>query len=316
METYEPNQTPTSDKEECAQNRKGPFFRTSELNETTPVWKKVTLFVTGFLGLQVIAMMVQIIVMMTPLFDKEQQNFTILGQTLVNFISYILLLALLLVIVFIGQDRMAKKVIRPFRKKETYLYGLLAFFVILLINIIFSYLSNLIPDSSSNANQTGIESMMNAYPILVILMTVIIAPICEELTYRAGLLDLLGRRNRLLGILISSLIFGLIHFDYTPILKLISPDQGYYQGSEFIRYTAEQLANLKENYLHAFYIELINFPVYLLSGITLAFAYCYTGHISTSMFAHFLVNAFSALSFFLSKTGGNSSESIFRIFLK
>ncbi len=316
METFEPKPTSSSDRNQNNRGDRKVFFGDSLLNETTPTWKKASLFVMGFLGLQAIAMIVQIIMMVTPLFDKNSQSFTLLGQTLINFISYVLLLGVLLLFVFIGSDKMAKKIIMPFKKKETYLYGALAFLLILLINLVFSFLSNLIPDSSSNANQAGIETMMNTYPVLVILMTVIIAPICEELTYRAGLLDLVGKRNRLLGIIISSIIFGLIHFDYTPILNLLVPDQGYYQGGEFIRYTAEELASLKETYLHSLYIELINFPVYLLSGITLALAYCHTGKLSTSMFAHFLVNAFSAISFFASRSGGNTSESIFRIFLK
>ena len=303
------------------QNNQKRTFAISDLNETTPLWKKIVFFAVGFLGLQLIALIVQIIIMTTKLFDRSTMNFTILGSTLVNFITYVIICGILVLICFLGKDGAAKKIYTPFKKKETYTWGAIGFGLVLAINIFFSLIYNFLPDFEQNANQMGINEMLNAYPFLVFIMTAIMAPIVEEITYRAGLCDLIGKKNRWLGIILSAVLFGLIHFDFSPILSLIAPSKGYYESAgQFVEYTAEQLAKIKEVNLHALFIELENLPVYICSGIALAFVYCKTGNLSTSMFAHCLVNSYSFLSFIANKAmqngGSDSITSAFRIFFR
>ena len=322
MEIYTPEQNNVENQNKPEnQNNQKRTFAVSALNETTPLWKKVTFFCVGFLGLQVIALIVQLILMTTKLFDRTTMSFTILGSTLVNFITYVLICGILLLICFLGKDNAAKKIYTPFKKKETYTWGLVGFGLVLAINIFFSLIYNLLPDFEQNANQMGINQMLSSYPFLVFIMTAIMAPIVEEITYRAGLCDLIGKKNRWLGIILSAVLFGFIHFDFSPILSLIAPSKGYYESAgQFVEYTAEQLAMLKEVNLHALFIELENLPVYIFSGIALAFVYCKTGNLSTSMFAHCLVNSYSFLSFIANKAmqngGSDSITSAFRIFFR
>jgi membrane protease YdiL (CAAX protease family) len=47
--------------------------------------------------------------------------------------------------------------------------------------------------------------------------------------------------------------------------------------------------------INNFLVELMNLPVYILSGFTFAFFYCFTGKIATSMFAHSLNNTLSVI---------------------
>ena len=318
--TPEQNNVENQDEPEKQNNQKR-TFAISDLNETTPLWKKIVFFAVGFLGLQLIALIVQIIIMTTKLFDRSTMNFTILGSTLVNFITYVISCGILFLICFLGKDGAAKKIYTPFKKKETYTWGAIGFGLVLAINIFFSLIYNFLPDFEQNANQMGINEMLNAYPFLVFIMTAIMAPIVEEITYRAGLCDLIGKKNRWLGIILSAVLFGLIHFDFSPILSLIAPSKGYYESAgQFVEYTAEQLAKIKEVNLHALFIELENLPVYICSGIALAFVYCKTGNLSTSMFAHCLVNSYSFLSFIANKAmqngGSDSITSAFRIFFR
>lgn len=322
MEIYTPEQNNVENQNEPEkQNNQKRTFAISDLNETTPLWKKIVFFAVGFLGLQLIALIVQIIIMTTKLFDRSTMSFTILGSTLVNFITYVIICGILVLICFLGKDGAAKKIYAPFKKKETYTWGAIGFGLVLAINIFFSLIYNFLPDFEQNANQMGINEMLNAYPFLVFIMTAIMAPIVEEITYRAGLCDLIGKKNRWLGIILSAVLFGLIHFDFSPILSLIAPSKGYYESAgQFVEYTAEQLAKIKEVNLHALFIELENLPVYICSGIALAFVYCKTGNLSTSMFAHCLVNSCSFLSFIANKAmqngGSDSITSAFRIFFR
>lgn len=322
MEIYTPEQNNVENQNEPEkQNNQKRTFAISDLNETTPLWKKIVFFAVGFLGLHLIALIVSAILMTTKLFDRSTMNFTILGSTLVNFITYVIICGILVLICFLGKDGAAKKIYTPFKKKETYTWGAIGFGLVLAINIFFSLIYNFLPDFEQNANQMGINEMLNAYPFLVFIMTAIMAPIVEEITYRAGLCDLIGKKNRWLGIILSAVLFGLIHFDFSPILSLIAPSKGYYESAgQFVEYTAEQLAKIKEVNLHALFIELENLPVYILSGIALAFVYCKTGNLSTSMFAHCLVNSYSFLGFIANKAmqngGSDSITSAFRIFFR
>ena len=64
------------------------------------------------------------------------------------------------------------------------------------------------------ANQYYIENMAFAYPILVIIMTVVFAPFVEEVVFRLAFMKGLERWPWV-GILGSSFIFGLMHVIFT-----------------------------------------------------------------------------------------------------
>lgn len=49
-------------------------------------------------------------------------------------------------------------------------------------------------DNTVNDNQAAIEIMTRVVPVPMFIMTVIFAPICEEVTYRLGLFNVLRRK--------------------------------------------------------------------------------------------------------------------------
>ena len=77
-----------------------------------------------------------------------------------------------------------------------------------LVNILFSLMYSGIPYYGSNDNQETITQSVGSNPVLMFFSVAIFAPICEELTYRIGLVDSIGHKKRWLGVLLSSLIFG------------------------------------------------------------------------------------------------------------
>ncbi len=303
-------------------SEKRSLFAYSELNETTPTWKKIVLFVVGYLGFQLIATLVSIVITLTPLYDRSTQTLSLLGSTLINFISYLIGAGVIIGICFIGKDNAAKKIFVPFKDKKTYVWGGIGFLMLIAVGILFNLLYSFIPGYKENSNQSSLDTMGRSYPFLVFFMASILAPIVEEITYRAGLCDLLGKKNRWLGIILSSILFGLIHFDFSAVLALLSPKTGYTDSmGQFVQYTAEQLAKIKETNLNALYVELMNLPNYILCGVVLGFVYCRTGSLSTSIFTHFLNNAYSTLSIIIINSMNNgsasdSASSIIRIFLK
>ena len=117
--------------------------------------------------------------------------------------------------------------------------------------------------TGSNANEQGVDAITTSYPILSLLIFGIVGPICEELTYRAGLFTAIKKYNRIFAYIGTAVIFGLIHFDFssfgTP--SLIS--------------------------------ELINIPSYIVSGLLLCYFYDYKG-IGASTIAH-ITNNFIAI---------------------
>lgn len=129
----------------------------------------------------------------------------------------------------------------------------------------FSHLYGLLTSgiSGSNTNQEIALGIANTYKIPSIFILGIIGPIVEELTYRAGLFELLKKtiKNKVPAYIITSIFFAFIHFNF-----------------------------LAENIV----VELISLPVYLLAGFALSFTYDKLGLVG-SIAAHILNNILSIL---------------------
>ena len=139
----------------------------------------------------------------------------------------------------------------------------------------FNLLYSLVPFYGDNENQLLIESSIKNDPVLMFFSVSIFAPFVEEFTYRIGLVDSIGHKRRWLGVLLSSVIFGAIHFDWSSLFSYIIG--GAESGIE-----PEAILN-----------ELMNLPVYIGSGVVLGFVYALSGKISSSLFAHALNNTIS-----------------------
>ena len=68
----------------------------------------------------------------------------------------------------------------------------------------------LCPDFA-NANDGAVNDMLAQSPQLITLGTVLLAPVAEELMYRALIFRSVYNRNRALGYLVSTVLFGAIH---------------------------------------------------------------------------------------------------------
>lgn len=257
------------------------FLHPSERNFGVPFWEKLVFFLRGFIGLSILSTLVSAILRATPYFNVETSELTPKGNALLMFFSYGLLLAAFLLFLFFDGRKTYCKLFKDFGNFKTYIYGLAGFFALILINIFFNSIYNvLIPDYGANANQTSIETRRKASPFFSIVTVVLFAPFCEEMTYRAGLLDRVGKRKRIVGVIVSALVFGLIHFDFSSgLLRIVSA------GNQ----------EAFEAYRMSFVNELLNLPVYVFSGAILGLTYVSSGKLGSSMVSHLRLNALSSI---------------------
>lgn len=237
-----------------------------------PVWKHLAFFIVGWLGLKVIGTIISTIVVTiyrSNGIDLKLEEFfqdAVIANMIVNVVTYVLLAITLLLIC--GKSSL-KEIGKQFKIKNALIDGIAYGAFLLIASTAVTMLINLIRggDNTVNDNQAAIEIMTRVVPVPMFIMTVIFAPICEEVTYRLGLFNVLRRKNRWLAYVCASLIFAFIHFTI--------PDQGETFNAD--------LAN-----------EFWNIPSYIVSGIVLCRAYEKHQNIATSMIAH-AINNFVAI---------------------
>ncbi len=201
-----------------------------------------------------------------------------------------------------------KTFLEGFKDKKTYIYAALGVILIFAIDEIFGLIYSTFAKDiyGSNSNQVTINTMATAYPALTFFPVVIFAPFVEELAYRVGLVDTIGHKekNTWLGILVGSLIFAAIHFSFSTLLQYQS--YASYYGTN----ATETIAVWKE-----LMNELLNFPVYFLSGSVLALVYCKSGHITSSMLCHLSNNLLSFILIFatMNSTSGMGVVHLFNL---
>lgn len=157
-----------------------------------------------------------------------------------------------------------KQIINQFKVLKNILMGIIFGMVLVGGTYVFSYISSLIAsaigiDFTDNANQKLIEEGTMAQPVFAALMSILFAPISEEIGYRLGIFGGISKYKRIWAYVATSLIFAFIHFDFTSA------------GDSLI-------------------IELLNLPSYIFAGAWLCFCYDYEGNISTSITAHMFNN--------------------------
>ncbi len=258
-------------------------FEASYINNNFTFWNKFLFFLVGFVGLELLSFILQLIFLQIPAFTLGN-GFSAFGASLLNMLVYIIIFAVMLVLLLTNKKKPFYYILQEFKLGSTFGFMFMALGFMIAFNSTFSAIYRYIPIYSSNANQTGIESLTFSFPIMMVITTVFLAPFTEELTYRIGLLDTIGHKFRWLGIIISAVIFGLVHFDYSPIIYIIRA----IQNSEDIILP-----------LNLLYIELLNLPIYISMGGVLGFFYAKTGRITVSWGAHTLNNLLSIISVLL-----------------
>ena len=216
---------------------------------------RLTLFIVGFIGLDIITIIIQIILQIIfPEYFKEGSEYYITGLATLNTIRYILLAMSFVILLY---PRL-KVIVKKFLDWKGDLIGLGFGAAIILVTLGYNFIISQFVELEVNANEVAAESMITAFPIISVIVLGILGPICEEITYRYGLFSLLDKKSKILAYILTPLVFAIIHFDFTGNLK----------------------------------IELLNLPTYILAGLGLSFAYDKFGF-HTAIIAHITNNIYA-----------------------
>jgi len=151
---------------------------------------------------------------------RSSRALNLFGANLLNTIMYIMLL------VGIGYFSITvlKKDWKLLDKKPTKLISMavIGIGIIFIANLIASVLATVLSDifnytAKTSVNQAAIIQMLNSpYMILMVINAVIFAPIVEELVFRKAFFSLI--KNKWVALVVSSLMFSLIHIISEPTL--------------------------------------------------------------------------------------------------
>lgn len=231
----------------------------------TPIWKQILLFLIGCFGFQLIALLVMLYIQIVnaSLYPTPDQMSEFLATAkisgVINITSYLVLFAILCITLW--KDNI--KIFKSFADWKIFVGAVIGCVAIYIFNMaynIFLYICGV--DIASNDNQSGLEKIIEIYPLLSIIVFGIIGPFCEEVTYRVGLYTFGRRLNKIASYVITIIVFTFIHFDY---------------GSA-------DMIN-----------ELLNIPFYAFAAFTFTFLYEKLGF-GASFLSHSINNLISVIS--------------------
>ena len=183
-----------------------------------------------------------------------------------NVITYLIIFAGMILILIPS----FKSFFKSLKNYKTYIVGFLMGIVLIIANLLVSYLITMLSESSGNNNQSMLEQFIGLNPVLCLIIFGFVGPIVEEFTYRLGLFSLLNRTGKIwVAYVVTILVFALIHFDFS----------------------SSNIVN-----------ELINLPPYLVAGAILCLAYHYGGF-TASTIAHVMNNVLSISMIIISQLG-------------
>ena len=233
--------------------------------------REIGLFLIGFVGLFLLAQVIGIITLSAESFRYVQMGLTgdelkaaltdfsssVRFTLLINDLTYTLIFAAMLL--FLWKDN--RRLLKSFANLKI-LFGFVVGFAMIILSGIWSNIAIKL-GASTNINQGAVEETIKASPLLAVLVTGLIAPFVEELTYRVGAFTFLKRINTVLAYVVVGALFGLIHIkDYGSLNEWLS------------------------------------YPSYLIAGLCLCFAYDKFGF-GGSFLAHAMNNLLAVLSYLL-----------------
>lgn len=228
-------------------------------SRTFPLWQNIVLFVVGCGGIYVLSLLASAITILLRLGSEAELS----GAA--NFITYSFLIVALLGV-------LNKNIVRLFKDKKwpSILIGFGIGVGMIIFTVIYGNILNAVMGPvETNDNEKALRSFIGIYPITSIIFLGIIGPVCEELTYRVGLFNIV-KKPKWVAFVVSIIIFAFMHFNF------LSPDIGK---------------------------EFLNLPSYLVSGAALAIAYHFFGFWG-SLTAHMTNNLYSVLVFILATNLG------------
>jgi membrane protease YdiL (CAAX protease family) len=223
-----------------------------------------SLFLTGWIGLLLFGILLSVsfsIIASLRLSEADFQLFisSSLFLTYINFFTYIFVFSSLLALL----RKQYVHLFASFISLEKFIKGFGYGLMVLLINILLSLIYDMFNlQLTDNNNQNLISTLVLDTPILSFITFVLLGPIVEEITYRLGLFSLLAERNKYLAYLVTMLVFGFIHFDFS----------------------TSDLMN-----------ELLNMPFYISAGLVFCFIY-EKEDFSVVTYAHIFNNFISIVS--------------------
>lgn len=173
--------------------------------------KKIIRFFLSYGFFTYLALPIGIILM--TLFKVDLSGNSVNGVITLQ-IAHGIILSILLIFLYRDKLIIGKKLVKDMGSekfiKKVIISGLLFFLVKIGSGVIVAILTAILGLSSATVdNQELIEKMMESVPFIMIISTVICAPLTEELIFRGGLGDVI--KNKKVYIAVSGLIFGLIH---------------------------------------------------------------------------------------------------------
>ncbi|MFA5283532.1 MAG: CPBP family intramembrane glutamic endopeptidase [Bacilli bacterium] len=241
--------------------------------------KQLLLFLAGWGGLKIIALLVRSIIEMIgkSVYQGDADSLSDFLNSnkvgmIINSLAYVIIFVGLLAILWNDIFPLAKE----FKKIRPFIYGIGYGLLITAVTIGYTLLLKACGiEFSDNGNESAISTYMIAYPTLSVLIFVILGPIVEELVYRVGLFAFLYRINKYLAYVVAALVFGLIHMSF----------------------------NFSD--INVFLNELINIPSYIFAGVVLCYIYSKEGF-ACSTYAHITNNLVAFIATLVSHYAGAS----------
>lgn len=243
------------------------MFNLLNIIDTFSKKTRLHIFLAGWIGLVGFGLILSIVFSFVASIRLTEADYLLyinsnIFLTYINFSTYFLIFSTILIIIKNQWLSLFKTFFDSNHIIKGFSYGFLVLFVNILIGLIYDLLKL---QPTDNNNQALITNLVLETPVLSFITFVFLGPIVEEFTYRLGLFSLIHQRNKYLSYIVTVLLFGFIHFDFT------APD----------------LLN-----------ELLNMPFYLTAGFMFCFIFV-KENFAVVTYAHITNNLISILSILL-----------------
>lgn len=141
--------------------------------------------------------------------------------------------------------------------KRNFKYIISWIVILRIIAMVMTLLIQVINGTETSNNDALIQNIFSdANPYLLFLLIAIAAPIMEEFIFRGGIIGYIFKEHQIIGLIVSSILFGSVHAA----------------------------------------TDIINFLLYFLMGLGMGYCYYKTKRIEVSIAVHFVNNALGALA--------------------
>lgn len=243
-------------------------------NLDIPSYKALACVCMGWLGISIVATIFSLVVGLFIEIPAEGTTEYLKLNGWLQIVCYSVTLITLLVI--LGK-KILIKLLHQFKKFSSITKGIMYGFLLISASIAYNLIALAIyPDFGSNQNQNSVVDMIITTPIISFISVVFLAPVTEEITYRLCLTGELAKKSKIIGIIVSSLLFGLIHSAFFNL--------------SFLDMDKQQIIN-----------EIVALPSYIISGLIMAIAYVKEDSIACSITAHMTNNFIAFVQAFLAE---------------